>query len=164
MSDPREWYILQYNGDCFIYDSKDEFPPDGDESLLIHVREIISSDEFGDELLDAAKDCLQLLEDWFPSMDDMRCADENDSQKIDRLKAAIGMYDENDFCDHFDYPSRLCDKCKMPVGRDWEFAFCQKCGEECIHGNLHHECNQCAIESDLAFDASREDLFFGKGK
>ena len=47
---PREWYILQHDGDCFIYDSLDEFPPDGDESLLIHVREVISSDESGDGL------------------------------------------------------------------------------------------------------------------
>jgi hypothetical protein len=94
MSDPQEWYIMQYDGFCFIYDSKDDFPPDGDESLLIHVREVVPSDEFGDELLDAAKECLELLEDWFPSMDDMRCADEKDSQKIDRLKAAIKHYED----------------------------------------------------------------------
>lgn len=41
------------------------------------------------QLVDAAKDCLFLLEDWFSSMDDMRCADEDDSQKINRLKALI---------------------------------------------------------------------------
>jgi len=41
------------------------------------------------QLVDAARDCLFLLEDWFPSMDDMKCADENDSRKIDKLKALI---------------------------------------------------------------------------
>ena len=47
-----------------------------------------SRDELVQDLLDASKDCLGLLEDWFPSMDDMRCASETDSKKIDRLKAA----------------------------------------------------------------------------
>ena len=47
-----------------------------------------SRDELVQDLLDASKDCLGLLEDWFPSMYDMRYANKTDSKKIDRLKAA----------------------------------------------------------------------------
>ena len=38
---PREYWLLQHGGDAFIYQSLDEFPPDGDKSLLVHVREVI---------------------------------------------------------------------------------------------------------------------------
>jgi hypothetical protein len=34
-------------------------------------------------------DCIELLEDWFPLIDDMRCASEIDSKKIDRLQSAV---------------------------------------------------------------------------
>ena len=46
------------------------------------------------KLVEAARECLELLEEWFPSMDDMRCADESDSQKIDRLKEALDAREE----------------------------------------------------------------------
>lgn len=41
------------------------------------------------KLVEAAMDCIELLEDWFPLIDDMRCASEVDSKKIDRLQAAV---------------------------------------------------------------------------
>jgi uncharacterized protein YjbI with pentapeptide repeats len=46
-------------------------------------------------LLASSKDCLELLEDWFPTLDDMRCASEEESQKIDRLKSTIEKMEEN---------------------------------------------------------------------
>jgi len=65
---------------------------------IFRVREVLDCDfereRLVQDLLDAAKECLELLEDWFPSMDDMRCASEKDSQKIDRLKAAIKDYED----------------------------------------------------------------------
>ena len=49
---PREYWLLQdvcgYDGDAFIYESLDEFPPDGDESLLVHVREVIDETKQAD--------------------------------------------------------------------------------------------------------------------
>jgi len=45
---PREYWLLQHDGDAFIYESLDEFPPDGDESLLVHVREVIDETEQAD--------------------------------------------------------------------------------------------------------------------
>jgi len=41
------------------------------------------------ELRAAVMDCIELLEDWFPLIDDMRCASEIDSKKIDRLQSAV---------------------------------------------------------------------------
>jgi carbonic anhydrase/acetyltransferase-like protein (isoleucine patch superfamily) len=45
---PREYWLLQYDGDAFIYESLDEFPPDGDKSLLVHVREVIDETKQAD--------------------------------------------------------------------------------------------------------------------
>ena len=45
---PREYWLLQYDGDAFIYESLDDFPPDGDESLLVHVREVIDETKQAD--------------------------------------------------------------------------------------------------------------------
>ena len=45
---PREYWLLQHDGDAFIYQSLDEFPPDGDESLLVHVREVIDETKQAD--------------------------------------------------------------------------------------------------------------------
>ena len=55
-------------------------------------------------------------------------------------------------------PMRLCERCKSPVAQDWDFAWCQDCGETgvCHHGNVPHDCNPCMIESDWAFDFNRE--------
>jgi thiamine kinase-like enzyme len=46
------------------------------------------------KLVEAARDCLELLEEWFPAMDDMRCASESDSKKIDRLKEIVEAREE----------------------------------------------------------------------
>jgi len=55
---------------------------------------------------------------------------------------------------------RLCDLCHKPVELDWDYAWCHQCGEVgvCHHGNRPHDCNDCMIESDLAFDSQRECL------
>ena len=45
---PREYWLLQHAGDAFIYESLDDFPPDGDSSLLVHVREVIDETEQSD--------------------------------------------------------------------------------------------------------------------
>ena len=45
---PREYWLLQHDGDAFIYESLDEFPPDGDKSLLVHVREVIDETKQAD--------------------------------------------------------------------------------------------------------------------
>ena len=45
---PREYWLLQYDGDAFIYESLDDFPPDGDKSLLVHVREVIDETKQAD--------------------------------------------------------------------------------------------------------------------
>ena len=48
------------------------------------------------KLLAASKDCFELLEEWFPLLDDMRCASESDSKKIDRLKEALKAEDDDE--------------------------------------------------------------------
>jgi hypothetical protein len=45
---PREYWLLQHDGDAFIYESLDDFPPDGDKSLLVHVREVIDETKQAD--------------------------------------------------------------------------------------------------------------------
>ena len=53
---------------------------------------------------------------------------------------------------------RLCELCHKPVAFDWDYAWCKACGETgvCRHGSRPHECNECMIEADFAFDAARE--------
>ena len=51
------------------------------------------------ELRAAVMDCIELLEDWFPLIDDMRCASEIDSKKIDRLQAAVRALTESEVSD-----------------------------------------------------------------
>lgn len=53
---------------------------------------------------------------------------------------------------------RCCERCGQPMPPDWDYAWCKACGETgtCRHGNRPHECNDCFIESDIAFDARRE--------
>ena len=53
------------------------------------------------------------------------------------------------------YP-RLCDRCRCVLPENWKYACCEKCGKECPHGNPPADCNECMIESDMAFDAARE--------
>lgn len=55
---------------------------------------------------------------------------------------------------------RLCERCRKPVEPGCEFAWCESCGVavRCVHGADVADCNQCAVESDLAFDAARESL------
>jgi len=50
--------------------------------------------------------------------------------------------------------------CGTVIVGDWSFAWCEECCETgvCQHDNRPHECDECAIESDLAFDARREGL------
>ena len=53
--------------------------------------------------------------------------------------------------------SRLCEKCRAPVGVDWDCAYCLKCSwHVCRHNNPPHECNECAVEEDMKFDEFRE--------
>jgi len=61
--------------------------------------------------------------------------------------------------------AHLCDRCRCVLPEDWKYAWCEKCGkEDCLHGNPPAECNECMIESDLAFDANREQRHFGGTK
>ena len=52
----------------------------------------------------------------------------------------------------------LCQKCGEPMDADWRYSWCQKCGsdETCRHGRRPVECNECMVDSDRAYDASRE--------
>lgn len=57
--------------------------------------------------------------------------------------------------DETDYGPRLCDRCRKPVASDWDYAWCAECADSaCHHGNEPAECNDCAIESDLAYDGA----------
>lgn len=53
--------------------------------------------------------------------------------------------------------ARLCERCNKPVPVEWDYAWCKECGESgtCHHDKKPHECNECMIESDMAFDAMR---------
>ena len=53
--------------------------------------------------------------------------------------------------------ARLCERCHKPVPPDWDYAYCRECGQgTCPHGKLVGECNACDINSDLEYDAWRE--------
>jgi hypothetical protein len=53
--------------------------------------------------------------------------------------------------------ARLCKMCSKALNSDWDYASCESCGNsKCVHGNEHHECNECMAESDRQFDARRE--------
>ena len=64
----------------------------------------------------------------------------------------------------YDCYARLCDRCRCVLPDNWEYAWCEKCGKECPHGNPPAECNECMISSDIAFDADREQRHFGRTK
>jgi hypothetical protein len=53
--------------------------------------------------------------------------------------------------------ARLCERCHKPVPIKWDYAWCKDCGENgyCDHGNKPSNCNECMIESDIAFDSMR---------
>jgi len=53
---------------------------------------------------------------------------------------------------------RFCERCGDQVAADWPYAWCANCGATgtCQHGNRPHDCNDCMILSDLAYDAARE--------
>lgn len=53
---------------------------------------------------------------------------------------------------------RTCARCWKPVPADWDYAWCQECGENgtCKHGNPPHDCSHCDVESDRAYDEWRE--------
>lgn len=52
---------------------------------------------------------------------------------------------------------RLCDNCGKPIASPyWEYGWCEECqNKNCRHGNPPHDCNECMVESDLAYDARR---------
>ena len=60
--------------------------------------------------------------------------------------------------------ARLCDRCRCVLPEKWKYAWCEKCGKECRHGNPPSDCNECMIESDLAFDTAREQRHFGRNQ
>ena len=47
--------------------------------------------------------------------------------------------------------------CGNSCAEDWQYLWCPECCENglCRHGNLPHDCNDCMIASDLAYDAAR---------
>jgi hypothetical protein len=57
-----------------------------------------------------------------------------------------------------DWPMQLCDRCGQP--NDTDYAWCYSCQESgtCHHGNKPHECNQCMIESDIAYDSHKHSI------
>lgn len=52
---------------------------------------------------------------------------------------------------------RSCERCSAALPADWQYTWCKECGETgtCHHGNRPKDCNDCMIESDLAYDAGR---------
>jgi len=74
---------------------REVLPSDGKGPVAIYNSNVIRKlRERHAKLLNAAKDCLEILEDWSPTMDDMRCFSESDSKKIDRLKEALEAREE----------------------------------------------------------------------
>lgn len=53
--------------------------------------------------------------------------------------------------------SRACERCGTEVPDEWRYGWCEECCENgtCHHGNRPEDCNDCMIESDLAYDAHR---------
>lgn len=59
----------------------------------------------------------------------------------------------------FEIPERVCLECGKPLDDDEDYEICEEClhGKSCRHGTpLSQVCNQCCVESDLAFDTWRE--------
>jgi hypothetical protein len=81
-----KWWSAAAQDHCVAWKRKEQTPEPYVPRTIYDTRP--ERQKLVQELIDASKDCLELLEDWFPSMDDMRCASETDSKKIDRLKAA----------------------------------------------------------------------------
>jgi sRNA-binding carbon storage regulator CsrA len=53
--------------------------------------------------------------------------------------------------------ARCCPVCRKDMAQGWEYAVCESCGKlPCRHGKQPHDCNECLFESDLMFDANRE--------
>lgn len=54
--------------------------------------------------------------------------------------------------------ARLCERCRVPLPADWDYAWCEDCGKHgvCVHGNRPNNCMPCMMESDRAYDANRE--------
>ena len=51
-----------------------------------------------------------------------------------------------------------CARCGNPMGQEHPYAWCDWCCKNgtCVHGNRPHECNECMIQSDRAYDEARE--------
>ena len=80
--------VVPHGAEVFL--GREVLPSDGKGPVAIYNSNVIRKlRERHAKLLNAAKDCLEILEDWFPLIDDMRCASEIDSKKIDRLQAAV---------------------------------------------------------------------------
>jgi len=83
-----------------VFRVREVLPSDGKGPVAVYNSNVIRKlRERNAKLLNAAKDCLELLEDWFPLIDDMRCASEIDSKKIDRLQAAVRALTESEVSD-----------------------------------------------------------------
>lgn len=54
------------------------------------------------------------------------------------------------------FAPRGCEECHCDLPEQWKYSLCKACGEKpCRHGNPRHNCDACDFESDIAFDASR---------
>ena len=54
-------------------------------------------------------------------------------------------------------PTHSCARCRRALwDRWWPYALCKACAKlPCRHGNKVGECNECLVEEDRAYDASR---------
>lgn len=52
-------------------------------------------------------------------------------------------------------PTHYCTDCGRALWeKSWPYALCKDCGKNpCKHGEKHGHCNQCDIESDIAYDS-----------
>lgn len=56
--------------------------------------------------------------------------------------------------------SRPCERCRAVIDDDdWPYGWCESCCNDdlatCRHGNRPEDCNDCFIESDIAYDGGR---------
>ena len=87
--------VIPHGAEVFLV--REVLPSDGKGPVAIYNSNVIRKlRERQAELLNAAKDCLEILEDWSPAMDDMRLFSEGDSKKIDRLQAAVRALAESE--------------------------------------------------------------------
>ena len=76
---------------------REVLPSDGKGPVAIYNSNVIRKlRERQAKLLTAAKDCLEIIEDWSPAMDDMRCFSESDIKRILKARRALAESEAGD--------------------------------------------------------------------